>query len=33
MTSSERLYSRTHPWITFRVDLQRAGPDLWMLLG
>src|SRR5437773_8034922 len=26
-------YQRTHPWITFQVDLRGAGSDLWLLLG
>lgn len=28
-----RQYLSTHRWITFRVDLSRAGAKLWMLLG
>lgn len=28
-----RTYERTHPWITFRADLTRAGPELWLWLG
>ena len=28
-----REYERTHPWISFRLDLRRAGPRLWTLLG
>jgi Fic family protein len=28
-----RKYQETHPWIDFRVDLRRAPPELWMLLG
>jgi Fic family protein len=28
-----REYERTHPWLTFRVDLGTAPPDLWLLLG
>ena len=28
-----RTYERTHPWITFLIDLQRAGPRLWLYLG
>jgi Fic family protein len=28
-----RTFERTHPWISFRLALQKAGPDLWMLLG
>jgi Fic family protein len=28
-----RTYERTHPWIDFRLDLRRADPELWMMLG
>lgn len=28
-----RTYERTHPWITFLIDLQRVGPRLWLYLG
>jgi len=28
-----RTYERTHPWITFSLDLRKAGYYLWMLLG
>jgi Fic family protein len=28
-----RAFERSHPWITFRVDLRAAPPALWMLLG
>jgi Fic family protein len=28
-----RAYETSHPWITFRLDLQRITPRLWMLLG
>ena len=28
-----RTYERTHPWLTFQMDLRRASPHLWMLLG
>lgn len=28
-----REYTTTHPWLTFKVDLAKAGPRLWMLLG
>lgn len=28
-----REYERTHPWLTFRVDLRRAPARLWTLLG
>lgn len=28
-----RKFEHSHPWITFRCDLSRAGADLWLLLG
>lgn len=28
-----RTYERTHPWISFRCDLTKAGPELWLSLG
>lgn len=28
-----RTYKRTHPWITFQLDLQRVAWSLWTLLG
>jgi len=28
-----RTYERTHPWISFRCELAKAGVDLWLLLG
>ncbi|MCC7014876.1 MAG: Fic family protein [Planctomycetes bacterium] len=28
-----RTYERSHPWITFRLDLRHSGPRLWMDLG
>ncbi|HEY5815704.1 MAG TPA: Fic family protein [Solirubrobacterales bacterium] len=28
-----RTYEETHPWIDFRLDLRKAPPELWMLLG
>ena len=28
-----RAYEKTHPWITFKIDLRRASPAFWMLLG
>ncbi len=28
-----RTFEQSHPWITFRCDLSRAGADLWLLLG
>ena len=33
MRTSRRTYQRTHPWLTFRLDLRDASPALWMLLG
>lgn len=31
--ADQRTYLRTHQWISFRVDLRRAPPDLWLLFG
>ncbi len=31
--TTRRKYERTHPWITFRLDLNQAHPNLWTLLG
>ncbi|MEW6533312.1 MAG: Fic family protein [Thermodesulfobacteriota bacterium] len=28
-----RTYERTHPWLTFDVDLRRAPAKLWIMLG
>lgn len=28
-----RTFERTHPWISFRIDLRKAAPALWLLLG
>lgn len=28
-----RTYERTHPWLTFRLDLRQASHTVWMLLG
>ncbi len=28
-----RTYETSHPWLTFRVNLRKASPRLWMLLG
>lgn len=33
MGTEHRSYNESHPWITFRADLSRAGADFWMLLG
>ncbi len=29
----QKTYEKTHPWISFAVDLQRTGTRLWLLLG
>jgi cell filamentation protein, protein adenylyltransferase len=29
----DRTYLRTHPWLSFYVDLRQAPMELWMLLG
>ena len=31
--TDDRSYRRSHPWITFQVDLHTAPPRLWTLLG
>ncbi|MBN2373369.1 Fic family protein [bacterium] len=28
-----RTYERTHPWLSFHIDLRKASPHLWMNLG
>ncbi|WP_020493959.1 Fic family protein [Verrucomicrobium sp. 3C] len=28
-----RTFERTHPWISFQLDLTRAAPRFWLLLG
>lgn len=28
-----RTYEKTHPWITFKIDLRKASPELWLSLG
>ena len=28
-----RTYQKTHPWITFQIDLREAAYNFWMLLG
>lgn len=28
-----RTFEGTHPWLTFRLDLSKASPKLWLLLG
>jgi len=28
-----RTFEQTHPWISFRIDLRKAKPSLWMSLG
>lgn len=32
-SNADREYHRTHPWITFQLDLKRAPIELWLLLG
>ena len=31
--AKERDHQRTHPWISFQLDLRQADPRLWVLLG
>ena len=33
MTTRKRTFESTHKWLTFRLDLSRAAPKLWLLLG
>ena len=33
MAESIRTFERTHPWLRFTLDLQRASHTLWMALG
>ena len=33
MTETRRAYQASHPWITFEINLKRASPRLWALLG
>ena len=33
MGTPRRAYNASHPWISYRLDLARAGAELWMLLG
>jgi Fic family protein len=28
-----RTFEQTHPWISYRVDFSKAGPELWLDLG
>ncbi|MBI4211971.1 MAG: Fic family protein [Deltaproteobacteria bacterium] len=28
-----KIFEKTHPWITFRIDLRNVKPKLWLLLG
>lgn len=28
-----RTFERTHPWVSFRIDLRKAAPPLWLSLG
>lgn len=31
--TTPRTYLKTHPWLTFRLDLKKASPKLWVALG
>jgi len=31
--SNGRAYERSHPWINFSINLERASPKFWILLG
>src|SRR5690349_8362317 len=31
--TENRLFTRTHPWLTFSVTLKEARPALWLMLG
>lgn len=33
MTATCRAYQASHPWLTFAINLDRASPRLWALLG
>jgi Fic family protein len=33
MRAAEHAYQTSHPFITFDLDMRRAGADVWMLLG
>lgn len=33
MESNLRTYEKSHPWLTFELDLNKAAPKLWMALG
>jgi cell filamentation protein, protein adenylyltransferase len=33
VTSDEKTYKQTHPWLSFEIDLRRAPVTLWLLLG
>ena len=30
---NSRAYRKTHPWLTFQLDLKKADPKLWIALG
>lgn len=32
-TPDRRPYEASHPWLTFTLDLRKASPQLWLLLG
>lgn len=33
LTDTRRAYQTSHPWISFTINLKRASPRLWALLG
>lgn len=33
MVRNSRPYERSHPWLSFHLDLHEAGPRLWLALG
>jgi Fic family protein len=33
MDDAKRAYRKTHPWLTFELDMKRAPVDLWIMLG
>jgi Fic family protein len=33
MDDTKRAYRKSHPWLTFEIDLRRAPAELWIMLG
>jgi len=31
--TKDETYLKTHPWLTFKADLRKVFPDLWIMLG